>query len=294
MAVRVITDSTSYLPAAELERYGIGRVSLGVTFADGTTARELDLDTSGFYERMLTDAEIPKSSQPSVAEVADAFRTVVAAGDAVVGVFISSAMSGTYESALLAANMITEEYPEAAIELVDSRSNCMQLGMCVLEAARAAERGEDAGAVANAARECVPRTRFLFTPHDLVYLKKGGRIGGASALLGTLLQIRPVLTVEDGETAIYTKVRSKRRAMAAIAEAFGAEAARAGLAEVAVHHIADEPEGRELASMIQHVWDSPIPVIPLGPVIGLHVGPGTVGVVYRTEQEVLHLSERGH
>lgn len=292
MGVRVITDSTAYLPPDELERYGIERVSLGVTFADGTTARELDLDDTTFYQRLIADPEVPKSSQPSVAEVAGAFRAAVAAGDDVVAAFISSKMSGTYQSAQLAAAMIAEESPDAAIELVDSLSNCMQLGMCALEAARAVERGADAATAAEAARAAIPRTRFLFTPHDLTYLKKGGRIGGASALLGTLLQIRPVLTVEDGETAVFTKVRTKRKAMAAIAEAFAAETARAGLAEVVVHHIDDEPEGRELAALIEQAAGAPVRVLPLGPVIGLHVGPGTVGVVYRCEREVRKLGER--
>ncbi len=293
MAVRIVTDSTSYLPEAELERYGIQQVSLAVTYADGTTERELDIDSSRFYKRLVVDGEIPKSSQPSVAEMAEAFRAAVSAGDSVVGVFLSSKMSGTYASALLASDLITEEFPDAVIEIVDSLSNCMQLGMCVLEAARAARRGDDAASVAAAARAAITRTRFLFTPHDLVYLKKGGRIGGASALVGTLLQIRPVLTVEAGETEVFTKVRTKRRAMSAIAEAFEAEAERAGLLEVVVHHIDDEAEGRALAALLQHVVSDPIPVIPLGPVIGLHVGPGTVGVVYRTELEVRPLDRKG-
>lgn len=293
MSVRIVTDSTSYLPADEARRHDITVVSLNVSFADGTALRELDMDDAWFYERLSLTREVPTSSQPSVHELAEAFRAAVGAGHEVVGVFISSAMSGTYETAVLARTMIAEENPGAVIELVDSRSNSMQLGMAALQAARAATAGEDAKGAAEAAREATTHTRFLFVPHDLDYLKRGGRIGGASALLGTLLQVRPILTVENGIVEVFAKVRTKRRAMGAIADAFAAEANRAGLEEVVVHHIDDEPEGRELAALLEDVAGTNVRLVPIGPVVGLHVGPGTVGVVYRTREPVLPLGKAG-
>ncbi len=113
----------------------------------------------------------------------------------VVGVFLSSDMSGTYSNACLAKNMILENYPNALIEIIDSRSNCMQLGYAVLTAANAAEQGKSIDEVVSIVKDNIKRSRFLFIPDTLEYLKKGGRIGGASALLGTIFQIKPILTV---------------------------------------------------------------------------------------------------
>ena len=294
MSVRIVTDSTSYLPAKECSQYGITMVSLTVSFADGTSKRELDIDDAWFYRRMNETGEIPTSSQPSVQEMADAFSRIVDVGDEVVGVFISSAMSGTFETAQLARTMVLERVPDAKIELVDSRSNSMQLGLCVLQAARTAEKGGDLESVARAARDTTARTRFLFTPHDLEYLKRGGRIGGASALLGALLQVKPILTVEDGEVQPWAKVRTKRRAMGRLVDELVAEAELATVEEIVIHHIDDLAEGEELAALVAEQVDMEVRVVAIGPVVGLHVGPGTVGIVFRTRDEVRSLKEATH
>ena len=286
VAVRIVTDSTSYLPAADRERYGITVVTLSVNFGSESYPEE-GLDSGWFYKRMAAEAEVPTSSQPSVADLAGAFEAAVAADDEVCGVFISSEMSGTYSTAELARNLVLETYPHAQIELVDSRSNCMQLGFAVLEAARAAERGVPIEAVAAAARATTHRTRFLFVPHTLDYLRRGGRIGGASALLGSLLQIRPILTVRDGKTDVFGKVRTKKRALVEMTKAVVEDGERAGgLTEVIVHHIDDEAEGRELVDLLVEATGLEIPLHPIGAVVGLHVGPGTVGVVYRVNGEL--------
>jgi len=282
MSVGIVTDSTSYLPAADRERYGIVVVTLSVNFGAESYAED-GLDSAWFYERMAAERQVPTSSQPSVADLAAAFEQHVGAGRDVCGVFISSEMSGTFATAQLARDMVLESHPDARIELVDSRSNCMQLGFAVLAAARAADQGSSVEEVAEAARATIPRTRFLFVPHTLDYLRKGGRIGGASALLASVLQIRPILTVVDGKTAVFGKVRTKRRALAEITSAVLADAKRAGgLEHLVVHHIDDEAEGRELVQMLEEATGREVPLHPIGAVIGLHVGPGTVGAVYQT------------
>ena len=285
MAVRVVTDSTSYIPSAIAEELGITVVSLGVVFGD-EAFRELDVDDAWFYEKMAATPQIPTSSLPSPAEMQDAFMAAIDAGDAVVGVFLSSDMSGTFESAELVANEIRSSHPAAVIRIVDSRSNSMQLGYAAIAAAREAAAGKDADACVAAAQEAVLHTRFLFTPATLDYLRKGGRIGGASALLGGLLQIRPILTVEDGVTQAFDKVRTKHRAWARIIEVFAEDVAKAGLEDVIVHHIDDPSEGEELARLAETVAGRPVPIQSIGPVIGLHVGPGTVAVVYRTRDRI--------
>lgn len=282
MAVRIVTDTTSNLPDDEVERYGIGLVPLSVTL-DGVTYVERVADAA-FYQALLQSKGFPTTSQPSAAMIAETFRAAVERGDDVVAVFLSSEMSGTCSTALLARDMVRAEVPEARIEVVDSRSNCMELGFAVLAAARAAEQGASAEEAARAAEEMTLHTRFVFVPDTLEYLRRGGRIGGASALIGTLLQIKPILTVVDGKTDVFAKVRTKRKAMAEIVAAFVRDADAKGLVDVVAHHIADEDEGREIAAMASAAVGREVPVIPVGPTIGTHVGPGSVGLVYVTEK----------
>jgi DegV family protein with EDD domain len=227
---------------------------------------------------------LPTTSQASVDDLAAAFRTALDAGRDVVGIFISEAMSGTVQAARIAAGVVAEEGAVGRIEVVDSQSNCMQLGVAVLSAARAAQAGEGPDACVSAARETMRRSRYLFTPASLEYLRRGGRIGGASALLGQLLQVRPILTVEMGETQSFAKVRTSAKALATIAETFRTDVASKGLRNVYCHSIADRQTAERFAvEQIEPIAGRPVDVVPIGPVIGLHVGQA-VGLVYQTEE----------
>ncbi len=281
MPLRILTDSTACLPPELIERHGITVVSLSVSW-NGQDRREVEMDLPAFYRELSAARELPTSSMPPLGEFERAMTQAVERGEPVLGVFISSEMSGTYEGALRAAELVEAEHPGAEIAMVDSRSNCMQLGMAVLEAARAADKGADLEQAAEAARAAIPRSRFLFTPATLDYLHKGGRIGGASALLGSALRIRPILSVRDGRTVSVTKVRTQSRAIGQMIDRLRRDAEQAGLEELAAHHIGDEPAGRQLAATLSREFGREVPLYPVGPVIGLHVGPGTVGFVYRT------------
>lgn len=291
MAVNIVTDSTSYLPLDERERYGIAVVPLSVTL-DGVEYIEGTPVAEGFYRALAESKSFPTSSQAGVAALIDAFEAPVARGDSVAAVFLSSEMSGTYSTALMARDMVLERYPEAAIEVVDSRSNCMELGFSVLAAARVADAGATLAEVVDAARRMIDRTRFLFVPDTLEYLRRGGRMGGAQALLGTLLQIRPILTVLDGETEVFAKVRTKAKALAEIVATFRRDVEARGFVDAIVHHIDDESGGARLADMVEAVTGVWPRVIGIGPVIGTHVGPCTVGLVYSTAEE-MHKSVLG-
>jgi DegV family protein with EDD domain len=286
MPVSIVTDSVASLPREDLERYGIGVVSLYVSDGE-TTVADVDLDPEAFYRRLGDMAHLPTSSQPSVESLLDAFRTPVERGHDVVGVFISERMSGTLETARMAAEMVRAEHPGAVIELVDSHSNSMEEGMAVEAAARAAQAGESAERCAAAAVENRAHTRYLFTPETLEYLRRGGRIGAASALVGGLLQIKPILTVNDeGVTDVWARVRTRQRALSELAAQLASDAATYGLAEVVVHYIGErgpaEAFAREHVEPISGVAPR---VIPVSPVIGVHVGPA-LGIVYRTEREM--------
>jgi DegV family protein with EDD domain len=284
MAVRIVTDSTSYLPPDEAAALGITVVPLSATLG-GVTQEESLIDAEAFYRRMRETGEFPTSSQPPVARMIDALEAPVIAGDDVVAVLLSSRMSGTYDTALMAREQILQRRPGARIEVVDSMSNCMEEGFAVLAAARAAVAGTAEQAVA-AAKDTIMRTRWLFAPASLDYLRMGGRIGSARALLGSLLQVRPILTVVDGVTATVCSVRTQRRAIEAIADKVAADVRDHGFADAVVHHILDRDEAEVLAGFVADRIGMRPRVQEIGPAIGLHVGPGTIGVVYQTRDHL--------
>jgi DegV family protein with EDD domain len=285
MAVRVITDSTSYIPPDEAEALGIRVVQLSATL-DGVTRTEDEIDPESFYRAMLASPQFPTSSQPSVASIIEAMEEPVAAGDEVVAVLLSSKMSGTYETALMARDQVLARHPSAGIAVVDSLSNCMEEGFAVLAAARVADDDGTLADVVAAARKTTARTRWLFSPASLEYLRMGGRIGNARALLGTLLQVRPILTVIDGVTATVRSVRTQRRAVETIADMVASDAEAHGLVDIVVHHILAAPEAEVLAKLLGERIGRRPRVQQIGPAIGLHVGPGTLGVVYETREEL--------
>lgn len=281
--VKVVVDSTSYIPKETLTENDISVVSLNVLL-NGKSYREVDLENEFFYKEMNESKEIPKSSQASVEEIKEVFTNIAKSGFDIVGIFISSKMSGTYSTAHLVREMVLEEYPETRIELVDSESNCMQMGFSAIQAARAANRGENIERVVEEAKKVINTSKFLFVPDTLKYLKKGGRIGGASALFGTILQIKPILTVQNGETSVYEKVRTKKKAVEVILKKVLDDMTEKGLGDVIVHHINCEEEGLELAKRLENELKIPVKIQPIGAIIGLHVGPGSIGVAYYTKK----------
>jgi len=291
MAVKIVTDSTCYIPEKMLKEYGIDLVSLSVSF-DSEIYKESEITNEEFYTLLNKYNVFPKSSQPSVDEVYKAFEKHIKNGDEVVAVFLSSDMSGTYQSALMVKGMILENYPEGKIEVIDSRSNSMQLGYAVLTAARAAADGKSLKEVISLTEKNIKRSKFVFSPDTLEYLKKGGRIGTASALLGSILQIKPVLTVLDGKTTTLDKVRTKKKALKRMIDELIENITEFGVGEVIVHHINCEEEAKKFAAMIEKYVGKAVDICSIGPVIGTHVGPGALGVVYYTQEELNRDKER--
>lgn len=283
MTVRIVTDSVASIPVQDARAAGIEVVSLYVS--DGETSqRELDMDVESFYSRIADMRVLPTSSQPSVDAFETAFRRALDDGADVLGIFISSKMSGTLEAARIAADLVLAEKPGSRIELLDSGSNSMEEGFGVLAAAQAAKTGETVERCMELARETLGRTRYLFVPETLDYLRRGGRIGAASALLGGLLQIRPILTVENGETTTFAKVRTHSRALAEMARKFTDDIAAYGLRQVIVHYIGDPGPAEVFAhDVIEPIVGAPVRIIPVSPVIGLHVGPA-MAICYETER----------
>ncbi|MDO5780347.1 MAG: DegV family protein [Clostridium sp.] len=280
MSIKIISDSTCYLPKEYISKYEISIASLNVLL-NGNSYREVDLSNDWFYNEMSKSSAIPTSSQPSVEELYNIAESLVKDGHDIVGIFLSSDMSGTFSTSNLVKNMILENYPNAKIVMLDSRSNCMQAGFAVLEAAKAANENKSLDEVASIAKNVIENSKFIFVPETLEYLKKGGRIGGAAALFGSLLQIKPILTVEDGKTTVFTKVRTKKKAIDKIVNTVLEQNSKTPIKDIIIHHINCESEGQELADRLKSSLglDS-IKIQSIGPIIGLHVGPGSIGVAY--------------
>jgi len=282
VAIKIITDSTSYIDADTQKELDISTISLSVNFPDESFA-ETEVPYDYFYHKIEHDNVIPTSSQPTPAEFYSTFRDIVAQGKEVLAIFLSAKMSGTYATALSAKQMVLEEYPQARIEIVDSKTNCMALGLQVVEAARGAIAGQTMEELLTMVQQISSRVYFFFVPASLHYLIKGGRIGGASALIGSLLQIRPILYVNDGMTDVFERVRGTRKAVGRMLHKLDEDTKKYGLKHLLVHHINDPEQGQELATQLSQKYNRKVTALAIGPVIGLHVGPGTVGIVYCTE-----------
>ena len=280
MSIRIIADSTCYLPKEYIDKYNVSIVSLNVLL-NGKSYRETDLENDWFYKEMSKSPSIPTSSQPSIDDFYKAIESQVKEGHDIVGIFLSSDMSGTFSTSNLVKEMILEKYPSANIVMLDSRSNCMQAGYAILEAAKAAADNKSLDEVVSIAKNVIENSKFIFVPDTLDYLKKGGRIGGAAALFGTLLQIRPILTVSDGKTTVFTKVRTKKKAVDKMIDTVMEQNLKSPIKGLIVHHINCESEGQELANKLQDkLGITNIKLQSIGPIIGLHVGPGSIGVAY--------------
>ena len=282
MGVRVVTDSVSNIPQADRDRLNIEVVSLYIV-DEGVSIREVDIDYDDFYSRLHDMSTLPTSAQPSPEDMRVTFERLIAEGHEVIGVFIGSKMSGTFSSASLARDMVLKANPDARIELVDSGSNSMQEGYTALAAAEVAAAGGTIEEAVQAAEESRRHIRFLFTPETLEYLRRGGRIGAAAALVGSLLKMNPVLTVENGVADTFAKVRTYKKAMDTIFETAMKDIEQyGGLKNMCVHSIAQLELATEFRDRLSAALGNiEIPVISLSPVVGMHVGPA-VGVIYET------------
>ena len=276
----VVTDSSAYIPYEALGGLDIPVIPLWVIWEDERFRDGLDIDPPIFYRRLRTDEVLPTTSQPSVGEFAEFFRQAAAGADGVVGIFVTSRLSGTVANALATQ----AELPELNIRIIDSQSTSMGMGFMVLAAARAAAEGKSLDEVVAAAKEMRDRVHFFFALDTLEYLHKGGRISGARWLLGTALSIKPVLHFVDGILEPLVQVRTKRKALDKIVALVECRAGGKQMAEVAVVDVDAPEEGDDIAARLrQRFGISTVYRTTVSPAIGTHAGPGTVGVAFYTE-----------
>ncbi|MGE5423444.1 MAG: DegV family protein [Ignavibacteriales bacterium] len=285
MAIKILSDSTSYIDVDTQKELDIELFPLTVHFPD-ESFKETEVDYEYFYKKIERTGIIPTSSQPTPGELYARFYSLAEQGHDVMAIFISSAMSGTYSTALNARDQVLEKLPQAKIAVFDSYTNCMALGLQVIAAARQAKVGGNLESVIKAAEHIRERVHFYFVPETLEYLKKGGRMGTASALLGTILNIRPILTVDmkNGMTHLYEKARGTNAAVKRMIQLIEDDNKKYGLKEIVVHHINAPEKALTLRDSLQERYGRPVSIYSIGPVIGLHTGLGTVGFVYCTEE----------
>ena len=276
MSVAIVTDSTAYLPQSVVDAHGIHVVPLHVVIAGTEFSEGVDVTTEEVAVALRAFKPV-STSRPSPQAFLDAYEKAAADGaDAVVSVHISADMSSTVESAHLAAG-----HSPVPVRVVDSRSLGMAMGYAVVSAAELAAAGASAQDVAAQARSRAEAATVVFYVDTLEHLRRGGRIGAASALLGSALAIKPILGLSDGSIEPLEKVRTSSRALARLEE-LAAEAATAAPngVDVAVHHLDSAVRAQTLADRLrERLPDSAaVSVVELGAVVGAHVGPGTLAV----------------
>jgi len=274
-AVAIVTDSTAYLPCGAAESMGVRVVPLQVIVGGGVRAEGVEIEPTEVAEALRAGHAV-STSRPSPTLFAAAYREALAAGaSSVVSVQISSEMSGTLDAARLGGLDV-----DGDVRVVDSRSVGMGMGFAVLAGAEAAQAGADADAVVEAVRRTLAATQAFFYVDTLEFLRRGGRIGAAQALLGSALAVKPLLCLRDGRIDPLERVRTSARAMARLQE-LAVEAAGDEPVAVAIHHLAAANRADELAQAL----DLRLPKLDelvtteVGAVVGAHTGPGMLAVV---------------
>jgi DegV family protein with EDD domain len=276
--VRVVSDTTHYLPREFVERLGIHQVSLYVNW-QGRTDREIDLpDFDAYYAHLRTAEDMPTTSQPSVGDFLEVYEPILRAGDDIVSLHISGAISGTVQSAMQARDHLVEQGIEPGrIEIVDARTACGGLGALLLCASHIAERGGSAGDIVQAVGALREDLLIWFAVDTLEFLRRGGRIGAARAYVGTALRVKPILTLEEEITPVE-RVRTAGRAFERMVE-FMRERFDDGCDRFIVQHVQDAERAERLVAAGREIFgNDPVWVSEIGPVIGTHVGPGLLGV----------------
>jgi DegV family protein with EDD domain len=275
--IRIVTDSSADIPDDLLERHRVEVVPLTIRFGAEEYVDRRDLDAHRFWEKLVAGPSLPETAAPSAGAFLETYRRLGSEGaGGVVVVSISSEMSATYQSAVIAAEQVVGEVP---VRVVDSRAVSMMLGLQVLAAADAAEAGAGLDEVASTAAAAGSATGLFATLDTLEFLRRGGRIGGAQALIGALLDVKPLITIADGVVQAAGRVRTRSRALAAVAGELSRLAPR--IRALAVLHGAT-PDLDRFEALVREVVPGVEPIVAeLGAVVGTHAGPGVAGVAYR-------------
>ena len=279
--IAFVTDSTAYCPDEFVKKYNITVVPLKLHWDEDVYKDNVDITPQAFYEKLEKSNSMPSTSQPSAGEFLEAYKSAVKGADGVVAVVISSGISGTYNSAVLAQG----EFSQVPVVVIDSKVTAAGLMFMLQAMAEKARLGASIDEMAKVAKDVYDSMGVYFVVDTLKYLHKGGRIGGASAILGSALDLKPILYLsEEGKIEALEKVRTKKKAVKRLVEIAkekaGGKKANVGILQANAPEDAEALKN-EIASQIDC---QQIDIYPISPVIGTHVGPGTLGVVVHTTQ----------
>jgi DegV family protein with EDD domain len=276
---RIVADTTCGLDMEMAAQLGIPMLSQIIIFGEESFREGVDLDHAAFMNRLLTGRVLPKTAAPYPGDFIEAFTEVTRNGDSVICIHPSADVSGTVRSAEIAR----ADFPGADIRIIDTRTIAGPLASIVVAADRLAKDGASAGEVEALVRAMMPRARIYFLVDTMEFLQRGGRIGGAQALVGSLLQIKPILTFSNGRIDQLERERTKKRALARIKELVLTEAARGADAHVTVMHASVPEEAAKLAADLKTALGAPdVPIMNLVPAIVTHAGPGALAVGFFT------------
>ncbi len=275
MSVAVVTDTTSYLPRELVERNGIEVVDLYIVFEGERTERESSItDYPAFFEELRSAETLPTTSQPSVGDFMSAYEPLLADGREIVSLHISGGLSGTADSARQAKQSLDGG---DRITVIDSTTAAGGLGILVLSAAQAAERGAGAAEIEALVAEARADLKMWFAIDTLEFLRRGGRIGAASAWIGSTLKVKPILTVESEMTPVE-RVRTSKRMFERMVD-YARQRHESGRNGWVVQHIAAPEQAAELEARCREIFgNDPLFVSEIGPVLSAHTGPGLLGV----------------
>ena len=270
--VAVVTDSTAYLPEDCLQQYNISVTPLSVIWGEQVYLDGVDIRPADFYERLPKSKVMPTTSQVTPAVMHHTFQSLLEQGYDVLGVFLSSKISGTVQSAIQAREMIAGA--ENNITIVDSLLTTMAMGWPVLTAARAAQAGEGLAQCQKIAQHACETSGLFFVVETLEFLRRGGRLSSTQAMAGTILNIKPVLEMQDGKIESVAKVRTKQKAIRHMIDLTAERINGRTPVRIAVTHANSEAEAATLLGTLQKQFDHVETMIsPLSPVIGTHAGP---------------------
>ena len=279
--VIVLTDSTAYIPENLLTKFNIKTIPLTLIWGEETFQDGIDIQPDDFYKRLATAKQMPSTSQPSPMTMKIEYEKLLEEGYEICGIFISSKLSGTIHSSLQALDMI--EKGKEKIEIIDSLSTGMSMGFQAIATAKAAQNGASLSECKSVAETAKDNTGILFVVDTLEFLHRGGRIGGAQRLLGTALNFKPILELQDGKIESVEKVRTKKKAYHRMLDLLVEKIGKAPNVHLAsINANAESDANSLLKKAVEQI--NPIETVSsvLSPVIGTHVGPGTVGIAYMT------------
>ena len=284
--IAIITDSSAYLPPALVAQYGIHTIPLYVHLDEQIFRDGVDLDTSAFYRKLNGAKTLPTTSQPSSGDFMALYRRLGHEVDAIISIHISGKLSGTVDSALAARHALQAEAsergdPPPVIHVMDSLLTAGGLGLLVTAAVRQAQTAPSADAVVHTIEALIPRLTVVFVVDTLEFLHKGGRIGGALSLLGSMIQIKPILYLDNGSIAVLEKVRTAQKAKLRLLKIMEEQMDRESPVHVAIMHADALYQAKKLEQDIAAHFDcAELFVCEFSPVIATHVGPGTVALAF--------------